>query len=133
MMESEDKISQLEQLMADITAYINLRFDALKLRAVDHLSSCSGMLFSAITGMLLFVLALLFLLAGCTYWLAQILHSPAGAMFITGGFVLCITVLVILLRKKIFTNRMVRFFIRMFFNPTPPGSHRENKENDDEA
>jgi hypothetical protein len=114
-MDAEDKISQLEQLLSEVTVYINLRLETLKLRAVGHLASFSGLLFGIVAGMLLLMLALLFLLAGFTYWLGQALHSPAVAMVITGGFVLCVTVLVLLWRKHIFTNRMVRFFIKVFF------------------
>jgi hypothetical protein len=123
-MSTEDKISQLEQLLSDVTEYINLRFDALKLRMVDHLSAFSGLLLSIIAGMLLLMVAVLFILSGLTYWLAQVLHSPAGAMCITGGFMICLTVLIFLLRNHIFTNRMVRFFIKMFFG---------TKKEDDEA
>jgi hypothetical protein len=115
-MDAEDKISRLEQLLSDATAYINLRFDALKLRAAGQLSALSGLLFSIIIGTLLFLCAFLFIMAGFTCWLAQALHSPAGAIFITGGFILCMAILVLLLRKRIFTNRMVRFFIKIFFN-----------------
>jgi hypothetical protein len=129
-MNPEDKISQLEQLLTDVSEYINLRLDALKLRMVDHLSSFSGLLFSIIAGMLLLMAALLFILGGLTYWLGQLLHSPAGAMCITGGFILCLTVLVLSLRNHIFTNRMVRFFMQLFFNPTPPDLHREKPAGD---
>jgi hypothetical protein len=136
-MNTEDKLSQLEQLLSDVTEYINLRFDALKLRMVDHLSAFSGLLLSIIAGMLLLMLAFLFILSGLIYWLGQALHSPAGAMIITGGFTICLAVLVFMLRNHIFTNRMVRFFIKMFFNSSLSDSSREKsddiKEENDEA
>lgn len=136
-MDAGDKISQLEHLFADVREYINLRLDALKLRAVDHLSSSSGLLFSVIMGMLLFMCAFLFIMAGFTCWLGQALHSPAGAMFITGGFIACLSALVLLWRKHIFTNRMVRFFLKIFFNPASPDLHQEKpaavKDGNDEA
>ncbi|MDR0738095.1 MAG: hypothetical protein LBF39_03365 [Prevotellaceae bacterium] len=137
MMGAEDKISQLGHLFGDVREYINLRFDALKLRAVDHLSSSSGLLFSVIIGMLLFMCAFLFIMAGFTYWLGQALRSPAGAMFIIGGFIACLSTLVLLWRKHIFTNRMVRFFLKIFFNPASPDLHQEKpaavKDENDEA
>ncbi|MDR3185079.1 MAG: hypothetical protein LBT49_06725 [Prevotellaceae bacterium] len=120
-MEAEDKISQLEQLIAGVTAYINLRLDALKLQAAGHLSSFSGWLLGIITGALLLLLALLFFLAGFAYWLGQLLDSPAAALCLTGGLIVCVTGVVLLLRKCIFTNRMVRYFVKMFFNHTPQG------------
>ena len=132
-MDAEDKLSQLEQLMADVTEYINLRIDALKLRIADHLSAFSGLIFGTLLGVLLLLLALLFILAGFTWWLSQALHSPAVALFITGGFILCLTILVFALRKRIFTNRMVRFFIKLFFNPASAEEPDSVKEENDEA
>jgi hypothetical protein len=132
-MNQEDKISQLEQLLADVKTYVNLRIDALKLRMVDHLSAFSGMLFSIIAGISLLILAMLFIMAGFTCWLAEAIHSTAGALFITGGFILGVTVLVLSWRKYIFTNRLVRFFINLFFNPAPPEKADGVKEENDEA
>ena len=83
-MDSEDKLSQFEQLLADVTAYIDLRIDALKLRVAGHVSAFSGLILGTILGMLLLLLAILFLLAGFAGCLGQTLHSPAGALFITG-------------------------------------------------
>jgi hypothetical protein len=43
---------------------------------------------------------------------------------------------VLLLRKRIFTNRMVRFFIKMFFNHTPQSFDEKPdgvKDENDEA
>lgn len=132
-MDTEDKMSQLERLFADVREYINLRFEALKLQAVEHFSSFSSLLFSVVMGMLLFMCAFLFIMAGFTCWLSRALHSPAVAMFITGGFIVCLTVIVLSLRKYIFTNRMVRFFLKMFFYAAPSEKTDGVKEENDEA
>jgi hypothetical protein len=128
MIETEDKISQLEQLLAEIKKYFHLRMDALKLRAADNLSTLFSLLLSTLICIFLLTIAFLFLLGAFTYWLSLAIGSPAGAMLITGGFVLLLTAILLLLRKKIITNRMVRLFIRLLF----AAPYRERKHTEEE-
>ena len=114
----EEKIGQFEQLTKDITQYINLRIDALKLRSVENLSVFFSIVFSALVGILLLNIALLFLLGAATYWISTLIGSVIGAMLITGGFFLLLIVLMIIFRKILITNSLVRMFSKMLFDNT---------------
>jgi VIT1/CCC1 family predicted Fe2+/Mn2+ transporter len=137
-MDTGDKLAQLEQLIVDVNKYFNLRFDALRLRAVEHLSTLFSLIFSTLVGIFLLMLAFLFIMSGVTVWLGNLIGSLIGAMFITGGFFLIIAIIVIIFRKKIITNRMVRVFIKMFFDYDTPDKNwtvrnrNEDYENDND-
>jgi hypothetical protein len=114
-MDTEDKCSQIRKLLNDVTEYVNIRFNALKLQGIDHLSNLFGVIFITIVCIFLLALALLFLMAGVAIWMEQYIGSLTGALFLVGGFFVVLAVLVVLCRKQFIINRMVRIFVRMFF------------------
>ncbi len=122
----EEKTSQFEQLTKDVTQYVNLRIDALKLRLIKNLSVFFSVLFSALIGVLLLNLALLFLLGALTFWIATLINSMIGAMCITGGFFLLLIILVIVFRRKLVTDRLVAMFSKMFFDGGDDEANTQN-------
>lgn len=116
---SDPNLPKIDQLEDDVSAYVRMRIDAVKLSVVDGLSNIFGHGIALILAVVVGALSLtafsvaLFLLV--SVWVGSYLW---GAV-ILGVFYLIIAYIVWLLRGK-FIDRMVGVFARMVF------SHEEN-------
>ncbi len=111
----ENKTSNLEQLLADVQKYVNLRLDDFKLRTVDGLSAVLSLLFSALACLLLLNMALIFIFGALAVWLSQCIGSLPWAMLITGGLFVVLVAILLILRKKLITNKLVSILVQLFF------------------
>ncbi len=111
----ENKPSNLETLLSEVYRYLTLRLDDLKLRTVDGLSSLFSLLFCALAGLLLLNMALIFIFGALSVWLAACIGSLPWAMLITGGVFILLAVILLLARKRLITDKLVRVIIKMFF------------------
>ena len=100
----------IEQLFQDSKIYLDKQLDNMKLRTVKGLSL--GV--SAIGGMLLvFAVASAFLLTisfALVMWLGELLGSYALSAFIVAGVLLIATVVLLLVRGKLFRNTFIPLF-----------------------
>ena len=100
----------IEQLFQDSKIYLDKQLDNVKLRTVKGLSL--GV--SAIGGMLLvFAVASAFLLTisfALVMWLGELLGSYALSAFIVAGVLLIATVVLLLVRGKLFRNTFIPLF-----------------------
>ncbi|MBQ4278919.1 MAG: phage holin family protein [Rikenellaceae bacterium] len=124
-MGKSDKPNRVEQLVEQVTGYVNLRIDAFKLAMVENLSTLSGNMLGIVIFLLLALMALLLLTVAATYALGLWIGSMVGAMLIMAALYLIAGLIVLLNRQRLFTDQMVRMFSRMFFerndNPDDDG------------
>lgn len=124
-MGKSDKPNRAEQLVDQVTDYVNLRIDAFKLAMVENLSTLSGNMLGVVIFLLLALMALLLLTVAATYALGLWIGSMVGAMLIMAALYLIAGLVVLLNRQRLFTDQMVRMFSRMFFerndNPEDDG------------
>ena len=124
-MGKSDKPNRVEQLVEQVTGYVNLRIDAFKLAMVENLSTLSGNMLGIVIFLLLALMALLLLTVAATYALGLWIGSMVGAMLIMAALYLIVGLIVLLNRQRLFTDQMVRMFSRMFFerndNPDDDG------------
>ena len=116
-MEQDYQPNRAERLIQELISYLNLRLDAFRLNMVENLS----LLFSNMTAVLIAVLLagmtfLLFTVA-LVWWLGTVLGSFLLSAILVGVLYLAAAWIVFLLRDRLVTDRMVRMFSRMFFNP----------------
>lgn len=99
----------------DFRKYVDLRIDAMKLKAVDGLSVGLGRFLSVMTMLILAAVSLMAIAFGTVLLLGDIIGSWAAAAFIVGGFFLLLMLLVILAGKRLFVNLFVKTFIDIFY------------------
>ena len=121
----ENKSSNLEQLMADVERYVNLRLTDFKLRTVDGISALFSLVLTILACICLLNLALIFIFGGITLWLSTWIGSLPWAMLITGGIFLLMVLLLLACRHRLITDRFVSVLIKMLFD-------EKVKDNDDE-
>ena len=119
----------VENLFQDSKVYLDKHLDNVKLRTVKGLS----LTVSAIGKMLvIFAVASICLLAlsfSFVMWLGELLGSYALGGFIVAGVLLLATVVLVLLRDKLFKNS----FISLFEGIIIPEREDENQESLDQA
>lgn len=95
----------LKNLRENITHYIQLRIAAIRLEAVDRISNVMGYFTFILIVAFLFFFAFLYFSFGLAAWLGDLFNSRYAGMFCTGGIIVLVAVITILLNKPI-----VRFF-----------------------
>lgn len=101
--------------VADAKEYAMLTFDRFKLKLLESLSTTMSSILGIAIFMVLCSFALLFVMVGLTWLLAEWMNSPLGAIFIMAAVFAIAALVVFLCRKKIMVNQMVRTFAKMLF------------------
>lgn len=102
-------------ISSEVRRYMELRIDEIKLKAVDGLSvGVSGVL-ALMAIMAVGAIALIAIAFGSMLLLGEAVGSLSLAAFIIAGFFLLLLVFLIILRKKLFLNLLVRLFISIFY------------------
>ena len=115
----------VQDLAADTKEYVDLQIDKLKLQAVRGLSLSLGEILALLLVIFSCSIVLLGLAAGCILLLGKWIGSYAGASFIIAGVFAIVSVVLFLLRKKLFINTFVQLFADVFFD--------DDNEKEDEA
>ena len=106
--------ADIEKISKDALEYIKRGMDGCKLRLVENLSLLFGDVMCAfVLSMLLFV-AYLALLAAVVIWLLPLLGLPLAIVAVAAVLLLTAWV-VYMLRERLFVDRMVRRFVKIFF------------------
>ncbi len=108
-------LKPVEHLAGDAKAYVDLKTDELKLTTTKGLSVALNHLLSMILILFTLSIVLLALAFGCILLLGQWLDSYAAGAFIVSGVFLLVTLVLFLLRKKLFVNGFVKMFTGLFF------------------
>jgi len=115
--EAAEPIENLETLAGSAKEYIDMRINAFKLKIVENLS----LLFSKIIYALLLIVILgisaALIASALSWYLGDLLNSRATGSLITAGIFILLAIIIILKRKKLFINTMVKMFIPIFFEP----------------
>ncbi len=124
MMTETDNPNLTEKLTKDLVSYVNLRVNAAKLAVVENLSEifCDG--FGLLFGLALGMIALVLFSAALTLWLGVVTGSFLLACLLVGVFFLLLAMIFFALRRRMFADRMVAMFSKMFFS--------NRKENEDD-
>ena len=105
----------LQDLVDDAKAYADLQVSDLKLKITQGLSVSLGQILAMVLVVVSLSVVLLMLGAGCVLLLGDWLGNFALAAFVVAGFFALLTLILFLLRGKLFVNGFVRLFVGIFF------------------
>ncbi|MBE6222675.1 MAG: hypothetical protein E7125_04350 [Bacteroidales bacterium] len=105
----------LQDLASNAREYVDLQVDDLKLRITKGLSLSLGQVLALVLALVSLSILLLALGAGCVILLGNWLGNFAVAAFIVAGFFAVVTLILFLLKNKLFVNGFVRLFTKVFF------------------
>lgn len=105
----------LQDLASNAREYVDLQVDDLKLRVTKGLSLSLGQVLALVLALVSLSILLLALGAGCVILLGNWLGNYAVAAFIVAGFFAVVTLILFLLKNKLFVNGFVRLFTKVFF------------------
>lgn len=105
----------LQDLVTDAKTYVDLQVDNLKLRITKGLSLSLGQVIALVLALVSLSVVLLAIGAGCIILLGDWLGNYALASFIVAGFFALVTLILFLLKDKLFVNDFVRLFAKVFF------------------
>ena len=105
----------LKDLASDAREYVDLQVDDLKLKITRGLSLSLGQVLAMLLVVVSLSVVLLALGAGCVLVLGAWLGNYALAAFIVAGFFALLTLILLLLKGKLFVNGFVRLFTGIFF------------------
>jgi hypothetical protein len=105
----------LRDLATNAKEYIDLQVDDLKLQITKGLSLSLGQVLALVLAVVSLSIVLLALGAGCVILLGNWLGNFALAAFIVAGFFALLTLILFLLKNKLFVNGFVKLFTKIFF------------------
>lgn len=106
----------LEEFGTSIKDYLEMRKQEAKLHLVEHLSFLSARIVNFLLVLVVGSVSIFFLTSALSIWLCELIGSDIAGPLIVGGIFLIALLIIIMLRKKMFTDSMVRVFIEIFFN-----------------
>ncbi|MDR2912134.1 MAG: phage holin family protein [Alistipes sp.] len=106
---------ELLDLRDDALDYVRLRWDSLRLEAVDRLSCAASRALGCILALTLLLGALMFMMFALALWLGELTGHLSLGFLISGGVLLVAGVVVHLLGRRMFAGRTVRYFVELFF------------------
>lgn len=115
-MENDNLKDSFEDLFSSVKEYIELRKDGAKLRMAENLTLLSSRFISLLIMVLLGAIAVGFLSIALSSWLSELLNSPVLGPLITGGVLLLLLLMVFLRRERLFSNSLVKMFIKLLFS-----------------
>lgn len=105
----------LQDLVNDAKSYVDLQADDLKLRITKGLSLSLGQVIALVLALVSLSIVLLAIGAGGVILLGNWLGNYAIASFIVAGVFAVFTLILFLLKDKLFVNGFVRLFAKIFF------------------
>lgn len=115
-MNEEERHSPLTELIVSLRRYVELNTDYARLTAAEKLSlMMSKIAFLAVIAVIA-TFVLVFVSLGVGYFLAQYL-SPGAAFLYVSGFYVLVLVIVLCLRRRLFTDPVTRYITGLIVKP----------------
>lgn len=111
----EETFIGLENLTGYVKEYVDMRIDSFKLRMVENLSILFSKIVYALLLIILLGVAIAFMASALSWYLGDLLNSRAAGALITSGIFILFAIIVVIKRKKLLIDSMVKMFIPMFF------------------
>ena len=108
----EPSNTTVEDLFHKVKDYVNTRFDLLKLRAINKVSSTLSKTITCIVMLVLSVFVFMLLSIGLALYLGVVLGHSYYGFFIVGGFYIIIGLILIVARKSLLKTPFSNWLIR---------------------
>ena len=108
-------IESVGELGDSVKSYVNARVDLWKLSFLERFSKSSTFFLTAIVVILTIAMLLLMFAFAFSFWYAESYGNLTGGFLISGGGILVVGIIVILFRRLIFTNGILKKFSKFLF------------------
>lgn len=115
MEDNEKKGNPVDRIATSAWEYLAMKIDELKLRGVEGLSLFFGRFIVYSVIFLFFVVFLQFLAFAAAYRLGEITGSVPLGFTIMAAVMLVLVLVFYFMRRRLFVNSLVKFFIDLFF------------------
>lgn len=118
MSEYDSNRNLWDELYSSLKEYLDLRINEGKLSLTESLAILFGRIL--VFTLVLFSGALAFGFCAIAFsdWIGTLLNSQALGALITGGIFLLVMTVLLIFRKRLFTDSMVKLIINVMFNNT---------------
>ncbi len=103
------------ELGDSVKSYINARVDLWKLSFLERFSKSSTYFFTSVVFILTIAIFILMLAFAFSFWYAEEHGLLSHGFLISGGGVVTIGIIIILLRKPLFTNGILKKLSKLLF------------------
>lgn len=112
---SEINNNRLGEIQETAKEYINLRLDEYKLKGVENFSLLSNRILVILVATMLGAVMLQLLGFAFAFLIGELIGSTALGFAIMSVIFGCILAIIYAKRETLFTNRMIRMYMKMFF------------------
>ena len=120
-------MDQYKQLIDDAKAYIETRYELLRLELLDKLSMILGMLVLVIVALFLVLAAFAYFSVALVGWMAHVMPVSVACCILAGVLLLILLVLY-LLRERLFVNPFIRLLSGIIYRSPEEEMRGEEKE-----
>ena len=118
MMNTQEPAENFQQLYDDVKKYVFLQAEYLKVEFVEKLTILMSTVVIITLIVVLVIIVLFYLFFSLAYAIAPIVGSLSVSFSIIAGIYVILIGLLILLRKQIVINPMVKFLSKLFLTKT---------------
>ncbi len=115
-MKYERNRGRIGRAAIDLRVYASLWIDSFRLGLIDNLSALFSTLFGVISLLIFLGMAITFFAVGFTWLLGEWIGSLLGAIFIMGGVMTFLAIVMFSLRKTLVLNPSIRMLSRMIYD-----------------
>ncbi|MFA6769985.1 MAG: phage holin family protein [Bacteroidales bacterium] len=115
--EKSEPIGNLKNLSSSAKEYMDMHIDSFKLRMVESLSQLFSKIVYTLILIVILGIAAAFIASALSWFLGDLLNSRIAGTLITAGIFILLAVVIVLRRKKLLLDSMVKMFIPLFFEP----------------
>ena len=117
-MDYQEPVENFQQLYNDLKKYVELQVDYVKVEFVEKMTILISTLLIIILVVIFVIAALFYLFFSLAYALLPLVGSLAISFGIISGIYLILIGLLMMFRKRLIVNPLVRFLSRLFLTKT---------------
>lgn len=107
---SKDVTDSIEQLNGSVRSYIKVNLDLIKLTLIEKAAKIVSIVYILTVVLFFFLLIIATGIAAFAVWYGETYNDYVGGLLIAGGGLLFITLLLVLVGKKLLSNTIIRSF-----------------------
>ncbi len=120
----EENNNPFDDLKSSTKEYLNMKLDEGKLTLAKNLATIFNRLIFYLIIIILCGIAFAFLASTFSSWMEFLLESKTLANLITFGICLAVVGILFIFKERLFTDSMVRLFVKMLFDKRSDGDKK---------
>ncbi|HZH71449.1 MAG TPA: phage holin family protein [Mariniphaga sp.] len=107
---SKDLTDSIEQLNGSVRNYIKVNIDLIKLTLIEKAAKIVSIVYILMVVLFFFLLIIATGIAAFAVWYGETYNDYVGGLLIAGGGLFLITLLLVIVGKKLLSNTIIRSF-----------------------